>query len=136
MILTFIAVGLISGVLFAAMDTLINANPLAVRLYAIYKPIARTRVTIPVALGIDLAYGFLLAGIFILLYNSLPGSTGLLKGLSFGLLAWFLRVLMQVASQWVMFNVPVRSLLYTAAAGLGEMLVLGMFYGLTIPMAP
>ncbi len=136
MILTFIAVGLISGVLFAVMDMLINANPLAVRLYAVYKPIARTSVTIPAALGIDLAYGFLLAGLFILLYNSLPGSTGLLKGLSFGLLAWFLRVLMQVASQWVMFNVPVRSLLYTAAAGLGEMLVLGTFYGLTIPMAP
>ncbi len=136
MILTFIGVGVVSGVLFAVMDTLINANPLAVRLYAVYKPIARTSVTIPAALGIDLAYGFVLAGIFILLYNSLPGSTALLKGLSFGLLAWFLRVLMYVASQWVMFNVPVRSLLYTAAAGLGEMLVLGTFYGLTLPMAP
>lgn len=135
MILTFAVVGLISGILFAVMDTLINANPLAVRLYAVYKPIARTSVAIPAAMAIDLAYGFLLAGIFVLLYNSLPGATAVVKGLSFGLLAWFLRVLMQVASQWVMFNVPVRSLLYTAAAGLGEMLVLGTFYGLTLPLA-
>jgi hypothetical protein len=129
---TFVTVGLMGGFLFALMDALIQANPLAARLYEVYKPIARSRIPTPAALLIDIAYGFILAAIFLVLYNSLPGDTTLLKGLSFGLLAWFFRVLMQVVSQWVMFNVPVRSLLYTAAAGLGEMLALGLFYSLML----
>ncbi len=81
---------------------------------------------------IDLVFGFVMAGIFLLLYNSLPGETGLIKGLSFAVMAWFFRVVMQVASQWVIFTVPGKTLLYTLTAGLGEMLVLGVLYGLTL----
>ncbi len=134
MIVTILIVGLIGGLLFAVMDGLINANPLAVRLYAVFKPIARAKLNMPVALAIDLAYGLIMAGIFILLYGSLPGD-GVVKGLAFGLLAWFFRVLMQAASQWVMYTVPFRSVVYGAAAGLAEMLVLGTFYSLTLPAA-
>ena len=47
----------------------------------------------------------LLAGLFLLLHKSLPGASGWMKGLSFGLLAWFFRVLMNAASQWIMFRV-------------------------------
>ena len=35
----YIIVSIASGVLFGAMDGLINANPLAQRLYEVYKPI-------------------------------------------------------------------------------------------------
>ena len=66
------------------------------------------------------------------LYKSLPGELGIMKGVSYGLMVWFFRVLMTAASQWMTFVIPVRSLLYTAIAGLGEMLVLGMLYGLTL----
>ncbi|MCJ7792305.1 MAG: hypothetical protein MUP49_07885 [Dehalococcoidia bacterium] len=55
-----------------------------------------------------------------------------MKGLSFALLLWFFRVAMSVASSWLMFNVPIRALLYTLLTGLGEMLVIGMLYGLTL----
>jgi hypothetical protein len=73
-----------------------------------------------------------MGGIFLLLYESLPGEIGLIKGLTFALMAWFFRVVMQVASQWMMFIVPGKTLLYTLVAGLGEMLVLGVLYGLTL----
>jgi len=42
------------------------------------------------------------------------------------------RVVMYVASQWMMFNVPIRALLYTLITGLCEMLILGILYGLTL----
>ena len=58
----------------------------------------------------------------------------LVKGLSFGLLVWFLRVAMQAASQWMMFTIPTNTLLYTLAVGIAEMLVLGLFYGLTLKL--
>ena len=110
----------------------INANPLAQELYAFYKPVARTSIDVTAGFAIDLFYGFALAGIFLLLYRSLPGNSGLNKGISYALLVWFFRVAMQAASQWVMFNVPLATLIYILIAGLVEMLVLGVLYGLML----
>jgi hypothetical protein len=41
-----------------------------------------------------------------------------------------------VASQWMMYKVPTKALIYTLLAGLGEMLILGILYGLTLHPAP
>jgi hypothetical protein len=131
----YIIVSVVSGVLFGILDGVINANPLAQRLYEVYKPIARTSINPLAGIVIDLVYGFVMAGVFLLLYASLPGGTGLVKGVSFALLAWFFRVAMYAASQWVMFNVPIEALLYSLVTGLGEMLVLGVLYGLTLKPA-
>jgi hypothetical protein len=128
----FIIISIISGVLFGVLDGVINANPLAQRLYQVYKPIAKTSLNPLGGIVIDLIYGFVMAGVFVLLYNSLPGETGLIKGLSFGVIVWFFRVVMFAASQWVMFIVPVKTLLYSVVTGLGEMLILGVLYGLTL----
>jgi hypothetical protein len=128
----YIVVSIGSGILFGVMDGLINANPIAQRLYRVFEPIAKKSINVPAGVVIDLVYGFAMAGIFLLLHASLPGESGVLKGLSFGLLAWFFRVAMGVATQWMTFNVPVPALLYTLGCGLVEMLVLGLLYGLTL----
>jgi hypothetical protein len=128
----YIIVSIVSGILFAILDGVINANPVAQRLYAVYKPIARTSINPIAGIAIDLAYGFVMAGVFLLLYKSLPGETGLIKGISFAFVAWFFRVVMSAASQWVMYTVPVKALLYSLVAGLGEMMILGILYGLTL----
>lgn len=130
--IAYIIVSIVSGILFGVMDGLINANPLAQKLNKIYKPIAKSSMNVPAGIVIDLVYGFVMAGIFLILYNSLPGELGLLKGISFAFLAWFFRVVMYVASQWMMLNVPIRALLYTLLTGLCEMLILGILYGLTL----
>ena len=131
----YIIVSAISGVLFGILDAVVNANPLAQRLNAVYKPIARTSINPLAGTVIDLVYGFAMAGVFLLLYESLPGEIGLVKGVSFALLAWFFRVVMSTASQWVMFSVPVKTLLYSLVTGLVEMLVFGVLYGLTLKPA-
>ena len=133
--IAYIVVSVVSGILFGILDGVINANPLAQRLYEVYEPIARTSINPLAGIVIDLVYGFILAGVFLLLYKSLPGETGLVKGVSFAFLVWFFRVVMSAASQWVMFNVPVTALLYSLVAGLGEMLLLGVLYGLTLKPA-
>jgi hypothetical protein len=125
-------VSVVSGILFGVLDGLINANPLAQRLYAFYKPIARTSINPVAGIAIDLVYGFVMAGVFLILYHSLPGEAGIVKGISFSLVIWFFRVVMYVATQCMMFNVPVTTLLYTLVAGLGEMLILGILYGLVL----
>lgn len=128
----YIIVSVVSGFLFGILDAAINANSVAQRLYEVYRPIARTSLNPLAGLAIDLVFGFVMAAVFLLLYNSLPGETGLVKGVSFAFLAWFFRVVMATASQWAMFTVPAETLLYSLVAGLGEMLILGLFYGLTL----
>lgn len=131
-IVRYVLVGITSGLLFGIMDGLINANPIAERLYEFNLPIRRTSVDVIAGVAIDLAYGFILMAVFLILYRSLPGRVGLVKGVSFALLVWFLRVVMCAASQWVILNVPVAALLYGVLTGLGEMLVLGVLYGATL----
>lgn len=133
--ITYIIVGLASGLLFGVLDGLINANPLAQSLYQVYKPIAKTSVNLPVGILIDLAYGLIMSGVFLLLYKSLPGEAGMTKGINFALLAGFFRVVMTVASQWMIFEVPLGTLLYALVTGLGAMLIIGLLYGLTLKPA-
>ncbi len=128
----YIVVGLVSGLLFGILDGVINGNPLARRLLVVYEPIARTSVNVPAGVMIDLSFGFALAGIFGLVSRSLPGASGLVKGLSFGLGLWFLRVVMSAASTWMMFDVPGTTIAYSLATGLAEMLALGILYGVTL----
>lgn len=128
----FIAISVIGGLLFGTMDGLINANPLAIKLFEIYKPIARISVNVTAGIAIDLIYGFILAGLFLKLYRGIPGRTGVIKGLFYGLIVWFFRVAMGTVSNWMMFNVPDMSLLYALLSGLCEMLILGLFYGCTL----
>jgi Family of unknown function (DUF6789) len=128
----FIAVSIAAGLLFALMDALINANPLAQELFSVYAPIARPSVHAAAGLAIDLAYGLVLAVLFLVLHRSLPGESGIRKGFSFGLITWFLRIVMQAASTWVMFSVPEATILYMVVTGLGEMLVLGVFLGVML----
>jgi hypothetical protein len=131
----YIIVSISSGILFGILDGVINANPLAQKLFEVFKPIAKTSINPLAGIVIDVVYGFVMAGVFLLLYISLPGETGLVKGLSFALLVWFFRVVMYIATQWVMFNIPIETLLYSLIAGLGEMLILGVLYGLTLKPA-
>ena len=129
---TYIIIAVASGILFGVLDATINANPLARRLFVVYQPIARTTLNPVAGIGIDLVYGFVMAGLFLLLYHSLPGESGLLKGVSFALISWFFRVAMSVASQWMMFRVPARTLVYSLVTGLVEMIIIGVLYGLTL----
>lgn len=130
--LRYVVVSIGSGILFGIMDGLINANPLAQKLFAVYEPIAKKVVNTPAGLVIDLVYGFVMAGVFLLLYQSLPGETAIVKGMAFGLMVWFFRVVMGVATTWMTLNVPAGPLLYTLLTGFGEMLVLGVLYGMTL----
>lgn len=85
----YICVSIGSGILFGILDGVINANPLVQRLYEVYKPIARNAINPLAGMLIDLLYGFIMAGVFLILYKSLPGGNGIRKGLSFACLVWF-----------------------------------------------
>ena len=125
---TFVVVGLAGGIIFLFLDFVLNVNPLAQRLSEPYKPIARKKIPLAAAVVIDLLLGFAMAGFFLLLRPAFPGGPVLGAGISFGFLTWFFRVLMSALSHWVMFDIPLKTLMYSVGAGLLEMLALGLFY--------
>jgi hypothetical protein len=128
-----IVVGLVAGVAFLILDGVLNANPLAQRLYAAYHPIARPSVNALAGSVVDLAYGVILAGLFVMLRPSLPGEARLMKGLSFGVMVWFLRVFMRVAGEWVTTTLPASAHVYTLLAGLIQVLLVTGIIALLLP---
>jgi hypothetical protein len=132
MFFNFLGAGATAGILLSLMDGVINANPLARRLLQPYEPIARTSVNAVVGIAVDFALGFALAAIFMIVYRGLPGRAAWIKGLSFGLLVWFLRFGMATASDWVMFRLPHATLLYGLVTGLVEMIILGLVLGVAL----
>jgi len=52
-----VLVGLAAGVAFLVLDGLLNANPLAQQVYAVYRPMARSSVNAIAGSLVDLAYG-------------------------------------------------------------------------------
>ncbi len=129
-----LAVGAGIGVVFAILDGLLNANPVAQRAYEAYRPIARQSVNAPLGLSFDIVSGVVMAILFVSLMPALPGGP-VVKGLAFGLMVWFFRVAMGVAAQAVMFNIPGSALAYMLIAGLVEMSILGLLYGLALRSA-
>jgi hypothetical protein len=128
----FIITAILTGLLFGILDGLINGNPYATKLMECYKPIAKQSINIPAGLIIDLVYGFAISGLFLLLFPVLPTEFGLIKGIIFGVGMWFFRVLMNVISSWMMFNIPGKTLVYLLLTGFIEMILLGILNGLML----
>ena len=128
----YIVVSVLSGIIFGILDGLINANPLAQELFLIFKPISKPTVNIQAGIVIDLIYGFVMAGLFLILYPSIPGKSGWIKGLNYGLIIWFFRVLMYVVTMWMILIVPIQTLLYMLVTGLGEVLLIGLIFGISL----
>ncbi|MCE5344777.1 MAG: hypothetical protein LLG13_00630 [Bacteroidales bacterium] len=86
----------------------------------------------PAGIIIDLVYGFAISGLFLLLFPVLPTEFGIIKGITLGVGMWFFRVLMNVISSWMMFNVPGKTLVYLLLTGLVEMILLGFLNGVML----
>ena len=125
----FLLKSLLVGVIFGILDGLMHANPIAENLYDIYEPISRDSINVTAGIIIDIVYGFILCGVFLLLYKSLPG-VGIVKGFGYGVLMWIFRVMMYAITQWMMFTIPMGTILYMILAGLFEMLIIGGLIGI------
>jgi hypothetical protein len=128
----FIITAILTGLLFGILDGVINGNPYATKLMECYKPISKQSINIPAGLIIDLVYGFAISGLFLLLFPVLPTESGIIKGITLGVGIWFFRVLMNVISSWMMFNIPGKTLVYLMLTGLIEMTLLGILNGLML----
>jgi hypothetical protein len=77
----------------------------------------------------ELVNGFVLAVVYAILYTCLPGA-GWVRGLSFGVLVWALRVVMWAFSTYMMTDMSPITISITVATGLLEMLIIGVVVAL------
>jgi hypothetical protein len=104
----------------------------ATRLLDEFSPIAKSTINIPAGVLVDFIFGFGISAIFLLIRDSVPGKSRIMKGINFGLGLWFLRVLMGVATYCVMFDISLPTLGYIGLTGLAEMVMLGIINALII----
>ena len=71
----------------------------------------------------ELINGFMLAAIYAVIYRCLPGA-GWVRGLSYGLLVWGLRVVMWAFSTYMMTDMSPITISITVGTGLIEMLII------------
>jgi hypothetical protein len=128
-----IGAGIAAGVAFLGLDGLLNANPIAQQVYLAYRPIARSRVDAVAGSMVDVVYGLVLVALFLRLRHCLPGRADATKGLSFGAIVWFLRVVMRVAGEWIVTTVPPSTHAYTLVAGLVQTLLVAELIALLAP---
>jgi len=129
-------VGVVAGAAFLITDGLLNANALAREVYGAYRPIARSSVNALAGSLVDMAYGLILVLLFVTLRHCLPGRTDLKKGIFFGVILWFLPVVMRVAGEWVTTTVPGSAHVYSLLAGLAQTLLVAVLIALLLPRPP
>jgi len=118
-----LACGIITGVLFSVFDMLIamSTSPM----FSPYSdlPIWKTPPNILAGVIFDLINGFILAGIYTIIYNGIPGF-GWRKGLNYGVFVGLFRVLMSSFSTIVMYNIPLTLVVTSLITGYIEITIL------------
>lgn len=119
------------GIAFGILDWIVYANPMVKNLKNIYEPVSRGLIHVTANFFIDIIYGIILCVFYLLLYNSLPGY-GIVKGLIYGILMWFLRIAILTFTQWMVYTTSIGAIIYMVFAGLIEMIIIGVLIGLLI----
>ncbi len=114
---------LITGILFILFDMLfaILISPI----FSLYSGLTVFKIPPDIMAGMvfDIVNGFILVGVFSVIYTGLPG-TGWRKGLNYGLIVGLLRVVMMSFSVIVMYSVPLGFVVATLITGYIEIVIL------------
>jgi len=115
--------GIITGVLFLVFDMLIAI--LTGPIFSPYSdlPIWKTPPNILAGLIFDLINGLILAAVYTIVYNGIPGF-GWKKGLIYGIFVGLFRVVMSSFSTIVMYNIPLTLVIASLITGYIEIIIL------------
>jgi hypothetical protein len=127
-----IITGLVAAVLFLVLDMAFGmaGGWLATRLFGLPSTQPEgIESKMKYGLLFELINGFLLALIFALIHPCLPGR-GWIKGISYGLIVWALRVVMWAFSTFMMTDMAPATIGISVGTGLIEVLILGVVIAL------
>ncbi|MFX1519750.1 MAG: hypothetical protein ACFFCD_07510 [Promethearchaeota archaeon] len=116
---------IIVGSLFIAFDMLIAiaTSPL----YALYSDLAvwKTPPNILYGMFFDIVNGFILVGVYKVLYNGIP-EVRWKKGVIYGLIVGLFRVIMMAFSTFVMYEIPLILVVTSLITGYIEIIILSI----------
>ena len=119
----FIITGIIIGFIFLLLDMLfaIITNPLLLPYSDL--PIWRIPPNILAGTVFDFINGFILVGVFMVIYKGVPG-TGWKKGVNYGIIVGLFRVVMMSFSTIVMYAIPIEIVTVGLISGYIEIIIL------------
>jgi len=115
--------GIIVGFVFLILDMLFAM--ITSPFFSPYSDLAIWKIPPNLAAGgvFDFINGFILVGVFMMIYNGIPG-TGWRKGLNYGIIVGLFRVVMMSFSVIVMYAVPIELVVISLISGFIEIIVL------------
>jgi len=118
-----LACGIMTGVLFIIFDMIIAISTSPI--FSPYSdlPIWKTPPNILAGTIFDLINGFILAAVYMMIYNGIPGF-GWKKGLNYGIIVGLFRVVMTSFSTIVMYNIPLTLVITSFVTGFIEIMTL------------
>lgn len=125
----FIIISVVSGLILGVIDFLFSNEDLSEGLSGFFRQFSESAREAAACIGINLALGFGMTGIFLLMKKSLPGFVIVM---GFALAVWFFRVMMFFIRQWMTFKASANDLAYVFIAGVSQMITLGILYDLTL----
>lgn len=119
----FIVCGVATGILFLFLDVAVAIATSPILSPYSSLPVWKNPPDIAAGTLFDLVNGFILAGVYSIIYKGIPGE-GWRKGLNYGIMVGLFRVLMAAFSTLVVYNVPQEVVLVNLLAGYAEIVLL------------
>jgi len=120
----FVITGIVASILFLVLDAVFGVLGGVIGQQAFGIPAgAPDESKMGLGLLFELVNGFMLAAVYAVIYPALPGK-GWVKGLSYGMIVWGLRVLMWAFSTYMMTAMSPALIGITVLTGLVEALII------------
>jgi len=122
-------ISVLAGSIMLILDAVFDNSEFAKRISLPLNPIRRKNNTLARSLAVNISFGFIFAGFYLISYRSLPGLPGsFFRSLYFATIVWILSVVFKAMSQWVEFDFTGSFLLYSVLSGFIKILSINILF--------
>lgn len=122
-------ISVLAGSIMLVFDVVFVNNEFARRISIPLDPIRRKKNTFTRNLAVNISFGFIFAGFYLMSYRSLPGlPNSLFRSIYFAIMVWIPSFVFKAMSQWVEFDFPGKFLLYTVFSGFIKILSISILF--------
>lgn len=132
---TYILVSILAGGVMLFLEEGSKTIPFARRWFASFSLLRRQENFRARRTIVEIAFGFVFVGFYILFYRALPLQPGLPRTFFFTLIFWIPTSVYKATSDWASFDVPADIHLYAVFVGLIKLLAVSLLFHFTLAPA-
>lgn len=126
---SYFLISVLAGSIMLIIDVVFVNNEFAKRISNPLDSIQRKNNKFARNLAVNISFGFVFAGFYLMSYRSLPGLPGsFFRSFYFASMVWILSIVFKAMSQWVAFDFPGKFLLYSVFSGFIKILSISILF--------